>query len=78
MRFDGAIVEDVRLVLGLYHMHTASHAVCFERLVEPGCGVVLSTGVNGCSWFSFSFKEAVSMKKHIRERGISHTFCLLM
>ena len=36
-------------------MRAASHAVCFERPGEPGCGAVLSTGVYGCSWFSFGF-----------------------
>jgi len=36
-------------------MHAASHAVCFERPGEPGWGTVLSTGVYGCTWFSFGF-----------------------
>src|SRR2546421_7997431 len=40
-------------------MHAASHAVCFERPGEPGCGGVLSTGVYGCTWFSFGFAVSV-------------------
>ena len=49
------VVEDAFLVRRLYHMYTASHAVCFERPVEPGYSSVLSTGVHGCSWFSLGF-----------------------
>ncbi len=31
------------------------HRACFERPGEARCGSVLSTGVYGCSWFSFGF-----------------------
>jgi hypothetical protein len=40
-------------------MHTASHAVCFERLIEAAFGAVLSTDAYGCSWFSFGFAVCV-------------------
>jgi len=36
-------------------MLSASQRVCFEWPGEPRCGTILSTGVYGCSWFSFGF-----------------------
>ena len=43
-------------------MRAASHAVCFEWPGEPGCGGVLSTGVYGCSWFSFGFAVSFAVR----------------
>ena len=48
--------------LGLYHMRAAPHAICFERPGEPGCGGVLSTGVYGCTWFSFGFAVSFAVR----------------
>ena len=59
MGVDRVLVEEVRFGLGLYHMYIASHAVFFERHIEPGYSAVLSTGVYGCSWFSFGFAVRV-------------------
>src|SRR6266568_9347731 len=44
-----------RYCLGLYHMLSPPHRVCFGRPGEPCGGAGLSTGVYGCSWFSFGF-----------------------
>src|SRR6266571_2122111 len=44
-----------RYCLGLYHMLSAPHRVCFGRRGEARGGAALSTGVYGCWWFSFGF-----------------------
>src|SRR5438270_12039615 len=44
---------------GLYHMLSALHRICFEWPGEALCSAALSTGVSGCSWFSFSFAVGV-------------------
>ena len=36
-------------------MPSSPHRVYFERPGKPLCGAGLSTGVYGCSWFSFGF-----------------------
>ncbi len=43
-------------------MYTASHAVCFERPGEHRSGVYLSTGIYGCSWFSFGFAVSFAVR----------------
>ncbi len=54
-------------------MLSAPHRVCFERPGEACCGAGLSSGVYGCSWFSFGFavnlvgEKDVSMP--VRSRG---------
>src|SRR5256714_15170709 len=59
MRTDGISVVCVWFGLGLYHMLSPPHRVCFEWPGKPGCGAVLFTGVYGCSWFSFGFAMGV-------------------
>src|SRR2546430_1142030 len=51
-----------RYCLGLYHMLSAPHRVCFDWPAEPRGGTDLSTGVYGCSWFSFGFAVSFAVK----------------
>src|SRR5437763_11011849 len=48
-------LNERRYCLGLYHMLSPPHRTCFDWPAEPLCSATLSTGVYGCSWFSFGF-----------------------
>src|SRR5438045_8308379 len=51
-----------RYCLGLYHMLSALHWVCFDWPGEPRCSTILSTGVYSCSSFSLGFAVSFAVK----------------